>query len=221
MKIFELSGKLRPDTGKKATHKLRKDGMVPCVIYGGEKNISFYAETPAFRHLVYSPNVYNVRIDIEGTLYIGILQDLQFHPVSDALLHIDFLQIFEDKKFIIHIPLHLNGLSVGVREGGSMHQPLRSLKVKGFIKDIPDTFNVDVSELGIGQSIKVGDLSYENLELLDSKNAVVAAVKVTRASKELAEGEATAGAAAAPAAAATAAKPAAAAPAAKKDAPKK
>jgi len=220
MKSIEIKGSLRSEVGKKAMKKLRREENVPCNLYGGKaENVMFYASEPEFRGLVYSPNVYNVKLNIDGKMYNAIMQDIQFHPVSDKILHIDFYQIFEDRKFAIHIPVILNGLSKGVREGGKLHQQMRSLKVSGLLKDIPDVIEIDVTELGIAQNIRVGDLHYEGIELLDAKNVVIATVRVNRASKEMAgesEEAAKEGGKEAAKPAAAAAKPAAAKPAAKK-----
>ncbi len=183
MRTFELKGQVRPSVGKKASKELRKHEQIPCVLYGGEKNIHFFASEPEFRHLIYTPHVYCVNIEIEGAVYQAILQEIQTHPVTDKVLHIDFLQIFPDKKLQIKIPLVLTGVAKGVLEGGKLYQGKRLLKVRGLLKDIPETIEVDVTNLSVAKTIKIGEVQVENIELFDPKNTVIASVQVTRASK--------------------------------------
>ncbi len=189
MKSIEIKGSFRKEVGKKATRELRKDDQVPCVLYGGEKVMHFSAESKIFRHLVYTPNVYLVTLDIEGTKVQAIMKDIDFHSVTDAILHIDFLQIFDDKKLNIAIPVKLNGLALGVQEGGKLMLKQRKLKVRGFAKDLPDTLDVDITEMTLGKSKKVSELTFENLELLDPKNSVVATVRLTRSAMSAQDGE--------------------------------
>lgn len=199
MKSIEIKGTKRENTGKKDTISLRKNEQVPCNLYGGKENIQFYAHENVFRGLIFTPNVYLVKLDINGKQYDAILQDIQFHPVTDKVLHIDFLQIFEDRQLSIEVPVHLKGDSAGVKEGGKMHLQRRRLVVKAFAKDLPDALELDVSDLALGKSVKVGDLSYNNIELLDHPNDVVCSVKLTRMAKsdmgveEEVEGEAVEG----------------------------
>jgi large subunit ribosomal protein L25 len=180
MKTFDIKGTERKNVGKKSTKELRRNQMVPCVLYGGEKNIHFAVEEKAFQYLVYTPNVYIVNLDIDGKKYQAVMQDLQFHPVSDTIEHIDFLEIADDRKVNIAIPVKLNGLAEGVKQGGKLMLKLRKLKVRGLPKDFPDTLDIDVTSLVLGKSIKVGELNFKNLDLLDAKNAVVVSVKLTR-----------------------------------------
>ncbi len=189
MKTFELKGTVRENLGKKYTKALRKEEKVPCVLYGGGENIHFSAAESDFRHLVYTPNAYIVNINIGDKNMEAILKDIQFHPVTDRILHIDFLQISDDKKINIAIPVEISGLSEGVKMGGKLQIDYRRIKVRGLKKDLPDTLKVDVTNIKLGSSIKVGELAYDNLELLDSKNAVVASVKLTRAAKGESEQE--------------------------------
>ncbi len=188
MKSIELKGVVREATGKKDCKKLRRVGKVPCVLYGGESNIHFAVETSALRDLVYTPNVYLVELEIDGNAHKAIVKDLQFHPVSDAILHVDFLEIFDDKKVEISIPVALNGLAAGVKAGGKLQTLNRKLLVKALPKDLPDTLDIDVTKLALGKSIKVGDVDFENIELLNVKNTVIASVKLTRAAKGMAGG---------------------------------
>lgn len=198
MKTFEIKGKERKSVGKKSTKELRKNELVPCVLYGGESNIHFSVESKAFQYLVYTPNVYVVNIDIDGKKTQALMQDIQFNSVSDAIEHVDFLEIKDDKDINIAIPVKLNGLAEGVKQGGKLMLKLRKLRVRGLAKNFPDTLDIDVTELLLGKSIKVGELNFDNLELLDSKNAVVTTVRLTRSamSAKGAEGEEGEGAAA-------------------------
>lgn len=191
MKKFEISGQIREDLGKKATKALRNSDSVPCVMYGGEEVIHFTLSTSDLRHLIYTPHVYQVSLTIGDKKYDAVIKDIQFHPVSDAVLHMDFYQIFEDKPVVMNIPVKLEGFSEGVRAGGKLTLENRYLKVKGLPANLPDTIAVSINELTLGQSIYVGSLSYENLELLNAKNAVVASVKLTRAARGAAAAAAT------------------------------
>ena len=183
MKSLEIKGIIRETTGKKDTKKLRKENNIPCVLYGGKENIHFTDHHNSFLKLVYSPNVYTLKLNIDGKQYNAMLHDIQFHPVSDKILHIDFLEIFEDKKIIIQIPVKLIGFAKGIQEGGKQRLELRKLKVCAFLKDLPDTLDINVENLSLGESIKVGELSFDNLELLDSKNEDVVSVKIARVAK--------------------------------------
>lgn len=186
MKSIELSGAARTATGKKESNKLRKQDLAPCVLYGGKENVHFAIERQALKKLVYTPNVYLVDLNIDGNKRKAILKDLQFHAVTDEILHIDFLEIFEDKAIEISVPVKLNGLAAGVKAGGKLQMLNRKLKVKALPKDLPDTLDVDITNLELGKSIKVGDVDFENIELLNVKNTVIAAVKLTRAAKGMA-----------------------------------
>lgn len=178
---------------------LRKEGEIICVLYGGEENIHFSAPINDFRHLIYTPHVFLVELDIDGRQHQAIVKDIQFHPVSDKVLHIDFMEIFAGSPVTISIPIKITGLSEGVKQGGKLTLEHRKLKVKALAKDLPDELKVDVTKLTLGKSIKVGALNFENLELLDVKNSVVVSVKLTRTAKgmtgeedeEEGEGEAT------------------------------
>lgn len=181
MKTIEIKAEARKNLGKKETEKLRKQGMVPGVLYGGSEPAHFYVPENNLRHLVYTPNVYIVNLTIDSRSTKAILQDIQFHPVTDHILHIDFKEVFDDKPVVMRIPIKLTGSSVGVRAGGKLKQSVRYLKVKGLIKDLPDQLTIDISDLNIGKSIRVGDLSFENIELLDNKRLQVVSVQVTRA----------------------------------------
>lgn len=183
MKSVVIKAKKRESTGKKDSKKLRVDGFVPCVLYGGEEPVHFYADFKDFRQVVYTPNVYLIDLDIEGRVHNAIIQDMQWHPVEEQLMHVDFLLVKENRPVKVEIPVHTVGLAKGIKQGGKLKMNLRRLKVKAFAKYLPDTIELDVENLEIGQSIKVGDLNFENLEFLDSKFNVVVAVDITRAAK--------------------------------------
>lgn len=180
MKTIEVKGSVRKEVGKRATNELRKEDKVPCVLYGGEGNVHFSTVAKDLRHLLITPNVYIVNLDVDGKKVQAIMQDADFHPVTDEVLHVDFLQLSDDKETTIAIPVKLTGLAIGVKEGGKLILNQRKLKVRGFAKNLPDTLDVDVTELTIGRTKKVSELSFDNLELLDPKNSVVAAVRLTR-----------------------------------------
>jgi large subunit ribosomal protein L25 len=180
MKTLEIKGSLRQNLGKKNSKDLRKQGIVPCVMYGGDKNLHFSAHENQFKKLVYTPDVFQVKLEVDGQSFNAVMQEIQFHPVTDRIIHIDFVQIFPDKKVTVNLPIRLTGSSVGIRAGGKLRQRRRYLKVKGLIKDMPDRLEIDLTDLDIGDSMKIGDLNYENLEILDPARAMVAGVVSSR-----------------------------------------
>jgi large subunit ribosomal protein L25 len=214
MKTIEIIGYRRANLGKTDSQKLRDEGNVPCVLYGGDNQIHFYSPMILFRDLVYTNEAHFVHLNIEGEESKAILQEVQFHPVSEIILHADFLRIAEDRKIKMNIPARLVGLAPGVTKGGTLVQKRSALKVFAFPKDMPDHIDVDVSTLDFHHAIKVSDVKVGSLEFVDPKHASIAVVEVPRAAKLAAEE-----AAAAPAAAETAAAPAA--DAKKAEAPKK
>ena len=188
MKEISLNGTLRKDLGKKASREIRKQDLVPCVIYGVEKDEkglpvaqSFTVTNKELAKLLYTPNVYIVNLNLEGKPVKAILKALQTDFVTDRPLHVDFYQITNEKPVVMEIPIKLNGLAEGVKAGGKLQQQMRKLKVKALYTDIPEVLNVDVTSLGLGKSTKVADLSYDGLELINPKSAVVCMVKATRA----------------------------------------
>ncbi|HEY5591491.1 MAG TPA: 50S ribosomal protein L25/general stress protein Ctc [Paludibacter sp.] len=183
MKTFELNGTVRTDLGKKATKADRVTEKVPCVLYGVSDNVHFTTTISDIRKLIYTPEVFVVNLNIDGKKTKAIMKALQFHPVTDIVLHIDFLQITEDKPVIVELPVKLEGLAEGVKAGGKLSLEVRKLKVKGLYTQLPENIVVDVTSLGLGKSIQVGKVSVENLEILNNKNAVVAQVKLTRAAR--------------------------------------
>ena len=225
MKTVEIIGYKRANLGKADAQKLRDEGLVPCVLYGGDEQIHFYSPMILFRELVYTNEAHFVHINIEGEESQAILQEVQFHPVSEIILHADFLKIAEDRKIKMSIPARLVGQAPGVSKGGTLIRKRAALKVYGFPKDMPDHIDVDVSALDFHHAVKVGDMKMAGIEFLDPKQATIAAVEVPRAAKMAAEDAAAAPAEGAAAPAAGAAAPAAdakkAAEAPKKDAGKK
>ena len=185
MKTFELKGEIRNDFGKKAAKAFRKEGLIPCVIYGnhGEGNINFVVKSSDIRGLVYTPEVFLVNLDLGKKKMQAILKDLQFHPVKENVLHADFLHIIETAPVVIEIPVRLNGLAVGVKSGGKLSLDKRKLKVKALPSKLPQILEVNVEHLDLGKSIQVNQLSFENLQLLDAPNAVVCRVQLTRAAR--------------------------------------
>jgi large subunit ribosomal protein L25 len=198
MKTIEIKAFPREHFGKKSTGSLRAEGNVPCVMYREKENLHFYAHENAFRGLVYTPDVFLVNLEVDGNSYNAVMKEIQFHPVSDKILHIDFMQVNEDKPVTIEIPLKITGESSGVKAGGKLRVKRRALKVKGLTKNMPEHLTIDITNVGIGQSVKIGDLNYEDLEIIDNKRAMIVSVDVSRLS--LKEGEAAAPGAEAPAA---------------------
>ena len=225
MKTVEIIGYRRANLGKTDARRVREEGNVPCVLYGGKEQVHFSSPMILFRDLVYTNEAHFVHLNIEGEECQAILQEVQFHPVSEIILHADFLRIEGDRKIKMQIPVNLVGQAPGVGKGGTLVRKRAALKVYGFPKDMPDHIDVDVSSLDFHHAIKVADMKIAGLEFLDPKAAAIAAVEVPRAAKMAAEEAATAtaapaeGAAAAPAAGAAAAAPAAADK--KAEAPKK
>lgn len=190
MKSIEVKGSLRTETGKKATHELRKNDSIPCVLYGSQKDENgniidthFAVTNEAVRKLIYTPHIYVVDLNIDGKIVNAVMKDIQFHPVTDKILHIDFYQIDESNPIVMEVPVQLEGLAEGVKAGGKLSLQMRKLKVKALYNVIPERLVINVSNLGLGKTIKVGELSYEGLELLNAKDAVVCAVKLTRAAR--------------------------------------
>ena len=181
MKSFALAGKLRPELGKKAAKGLRAGDQIPAVLYGGNEVVHFTVSQDGVRNLVYSPDIF--AIDLEGRQVKAVLKDLQFNPVTDAILHLDFLQVEATKPIVMEVPVVLTGHAEGVKAGGKLSLEMRKLKVRAPYTEIPEKLFIDVTELGLGKTIQVGALSFEGLEVINAKNAVVCAVKLTRAAR--------------------------------------
>jgi len=187
MKEINVTGQKRTDLGKKASKTLRKEGLVPCNLYGQETAdgkpvaMSFACPMTELRKVVYTPHIYVINLVIDGESHTAIMKELQFHPVTDALLHVDFLEVNDQKPITIGIPVKLVGLAQGVRDGGRMNLSIRKINVTAPYQQIPEHLDVDVTALKIGKSIKVGELSYEGLELTTGKDVIVCSIKMTRA----------------------------------------
>ncbi|WP_226388958.1 50S ribosomal protein L25/general stress protein Ctc [Penaeicola halotolerans] len=182
MKSLEIIGFKRANLGKKDAVANRLEGNIPCVVYGKGEQVHFYAPAIQFRPLLYSPNVYMVELNIEGQIIKAIIQDSQYHPVSDALLHADFLAVDDTKPVKMEIPVEITGSSIGIQKGGKLSLKLRTLKIKAFPKDMPDSIPVDISSLDLGKSVKVGEVQLgEGLEVLNSPNVSIASIEIPRA----------------------------------------
>ena len=186
MKEINVSGQKREDLGKKASKHLRKEGLVPCNLYGEQKEdgkpvaLAFAAPMSELRKIVYTPHIYVINLNIDGEHHTAILKELQFHPVTDALLHVDFYAVNDQKPITIGIPVKLVGLAQGVRDGGRMNLSVRKINVTAPYQQIPEHLDIDVTKLRIGQSIKVGQLSFDGLTMATSKDVVVCSIKMTR-----------------------------------------
>lgn len=197
MREISLNGQKRTETGKKASKLLRKEGLIPCNLYGEKKGANGLPEAFAFvvpmselRKAVYTPHVYVVNLNIDGTEHKAVIKELQFHPTTDAVLHADFFEINETKPITIGIPVNLTGHAQGVRDGGKLQLQIRKINVTAPYKNIPEKLDIDVTELELGKSIKVGSLSFEGLEIATSKEVIVCSVRATRASRSAAAAEA-------------------------------
>ena len=180
MKTLEINGTFRTELGKKSSKQIRKTGNVPCVIYGKEKNIHFHVHENSFKDLVYSPEAHLVQLNIEGKKYKVVLKDMQFHPVKDNILHADFIEIFDHKPVTINIPIKVSGDSVGVIAGGKLSIKRRTLKVKGLAENLPEHLDIDITNLKIHEGLRVMDLSYDKIELLDAKKSMVLTIATSR-----------------------------------------
>ena len=187
MKTFELKGSSRTDLGKKATKALRREDKIPAVLYGGENGAaSFSVSNSDVRKLIYTPEIFLVDLTIDKAGHKAVLKDIQVDPVTDAILHIDFLEVFDKKPVVVEVPVVLDGLAEGVKAGGKLSLDLRKLKVKALYDKVPEKVHIDVTGLTLGKSVQVGELSFDGLELLNAKNAVVCRVQLTRAARGLA-----------------------------------
>lgn len=182
MESIALKASLRKEIGKKASKKIRtQQESIPCVLYGGKENVNFYISEGDFRGILYTPTVYIVELDIDGSKHNAVIKDMQFHPVSDKLLHADFYEISDDKPVSVEIPVKITGSSKGVREGGKLVVEKRKIKVKGLPKDVPAEIEIDVTELGIGKSIRAKEVKTDKYEVMISKDTPVVSVRTTRA----------------------------------------
>ncbi len=185
MKTFELKGEIRDEFGKKAAKAYRKEGFIPCVVYGGhgEANLNFVVKQSDVRKLIYTPEVFLVHLDLGAKKLMSIVKELQFHPIKDTILHIDFLHVVESAPVVLEIPVRLTGLAAGVKAGGKLSLDTRKLKVKALPSKLPEELVVNVDQLELGKSIQVGQLHFEDVEVLSAKNTVVCRVQLTRAAR--------------------------------------
>lgn len=181
MKTFELKGEVRNELGKKATKALRVNSMVPCELYGVGENVHFVVSEADLRKLIYTPEIYLVKLEVAGKTVDAIMKEIQFHPVTDKILHIDFLQVVDNKAIVMDVPVKLEGHAAGVRAGGKLSLEMRKLRVKGLANAIPEKLIINVDELELGKTIQVKDLKFEGIELLNGLQSVVCSVKLTRA----------------------------------------
>jgi large subunit ribosomal protein L25 len=190
MKTIEIKGTFRTELGKKSSKEIRKSGSVPCVIYGKEKNIHFSAHELSFKNLVFTPEAHLVNLIIDDKQFRVVLKDMQFHPVKDNILHADFIEVLDGKPVVINIPIKITGDSVGVIAGGKLVIKKRNLKVKGLADNLPEHLLVDITNLKIHDTVKVGDLAYDKIELLDMKKQLVLSIATSRVAQK---GDAVAG----------------------------
>lgn len=188
MKQIAINGTVRAELGKKATKEIRKSGNVPCVIYGEKKDengnplaIHFSVSEKEINKLIYTPHIYLVDINIDGVDYKAVLKEVQFHPVKDNVLHVDFYEVHAEKPIVMGVPVQAQGLAAGVRAGGRLMMMVRKLNVRAMYDQIPEKLFVDVTALQLGKTIKAGDLHFEDLEMVTPKEVIVCAVKMTRA----------------------------------------
>ncbi|MBP5772220.1 MAG: 50S ribosomal protein L25/general stress protein Ctc [Bacteroidaceae bacterium] len=196
MKTIEIKGTAREVGGKKAAKLLRKQGFIPCNVYGEMKDekglpkaFAFSTTESELRKLIYTPDIHTVKLDIDGNQCLAILKEAQFHPVKDNILHVDFYQITDEKPIVMEVPIRLNGLAEGVKAGGKLAASVRKLKVKAVHTAIPERLDIDVTHLELGKTIKVGELSFEGLEIVTSPSVVVCQVKMTRNARSAASAE--------------------------------
>ena len=180
MKSITIQGTKRESVGKKSTKALRDAELVPCVVYGGAETLNFSAEERAFKGLVYTPEAHTVSIEVDGQTIPAVLQDIQFHPITDKILHADFYQLADDKPVVMEVPVRITGRAKGVVSGGAMRQTYRKLKIKALPANLPDEIVVDVTTLKIGNKLYVGDIKTSNFTFMHPDNAVVVAVKMSR-----------------------------------------
>ena len=188
MKTFQLEGKGREIIARSADQKralkaMRLQKEIPAVLYGGEKVIHFTVTNDAVRKLVYTPEIFVVELTIDGAKTMAIVKEIQFHPVSDAILHMDFLEVSKEKPIVMEVPVTLEGHAEGVKAGGKLSLQMRKLKVKAQYEQIPEKLVINIDHLALGKTLQVGELHFEGLELMNAKNAVVCAVQLTRAAR--------------------------------------
>jgi len=189
MKSVSISGSLRENVGKKDAKAQRNNGLIPCVLYGGEAQKIFVVEEGQFAKLLYTPEVNFVELTIDGVTTKAIVQDSQYHPITDKLLHVDFLEVVDGKPITIEIPFKITGTSPGVLKGGNLKKRVRKLKVRGLLENIPEDITADISNMDLNDMMKVADIAVENLTIVDNPNKVLVMVNPTRNSAAAAETE--------------------------------
>ena len=188
MKTFQLEGKTREVAAtsadrKRALKAMRNQSEIPAVLYGGEQVVHFAVTQSDVRKLIYTPDIFAIELTIDGVQKMAVMKEIQFHPVTDAILHIDFLEVFPEKPIVMEVPVVLEGHAEGVKAGGKLQLQMRKLKVKANYTDIPERLVINVDNLGLGKTMQVGDIHFEGLEIMNAKNAVVCAVQLTRAAR--------------------------------------
>ena len=181
MKSVSLSGSLRENVGKKDARKHRREGQIPCVIYGGKEQVHFVLEEKPLLKIFHTPEVYMLKLDISGKEFNAVIQDVQYHPVTDRILHVDFLEAITDKEVVIAIPVHVHGTPQGVLKGGKLLKKVRKVTIKALVQHLPDAIEIDITPLEIGDSIKVSDLKADKVTFLDPPSNVVVGVRTARA----------------------------------------
>lgn len=194
MKTLEINGSLRKELGKKSANKLRKSNNVPCVIYGGKENVHFHTHENSFLHLIYTSDVHLAYLNLDNRKYKTILKDIQYHPVTERILHADFIEVSEDKPIVVSLPVKITGDSIGVKAGGKLNIKKRYLKIRGLIKDIPEQITIDISNLKIHDSVKAGEIMLDNIEILEQRNAMVVNIATSRVAQKTEEAAETAAA---------------------------
>jgi large subunit ribosomal protein L25 len=197
MKQVSMSGSLRGNVGKKDAKAVRKEGMVPCVLYGGKEQVHFSVSERSFLDVVFTPEVCFINIDLDGKVYQAILQDIQYHPTTDKILHADMLELIPGKQIVMGVPVKVTGVAPGILRGGRLIQKLRKIKIKALPEHMPETVTISIDNMEINDSVKISDLQAENITLLEPKNTVVVGVRVTRVVEEVKPEEAAAAAGAA------------------------
>lgn len=187
MKTVSMSGSLRENVGKKDAKAVRNSGKVPCVLYGGTEQIHFSANDKDFKDIIFTPEVCFVDLSIDGKKYKATMQDVQYHPVSDNILHVDFLEITDNKPIVMYVPLKLVGTSPGVLRGGKLVKKMRRLKVKGMADVLPDFVSIDISKLDIGDNFKVNQLAIDGVEFLDVQTSIIITIQTTRGVEDTSE----------------------------------
>ena len=183
MQTLQINGTARNDFGKKYAKAARREGMVPCVVYGGDKEETFTVSAKDLKQLIYTPNSYIVELNIDGKTQKAVMREVQFHPVKDNILHIDLLEVNETKPVVMSVPVQIEGHAEGVKAGGKLTLSMKKIKVKAIYTEIPERVVINVDNLGLGKTLQIGELHFEGLELMNAKNAVVCAVQLTRAAR--------------------------------------